>query len=145
MNTPLNRRWTLQARPVGLPKRSDFGWATLPVPEPEDGQVLVRTHYISLDPAMRGWMNDARSYVPPIKLNDVMRAGAVGEVVASRSPALKEGECVVGMLGMQDYARARPWWSPPPPVPSVRWSARSPASKAAAPSASPAGRKNAPT
>jgi NADPH-dependent curcumin reductase CurA len=106
MNTPLNRRWTLQARPVGLPKRSDFGWATLPVPEPEDGQVLVRTHYISLDPAMRGWMNDARSYVPPIKLNDVMRAGAVGEVVASRSPALKEGECVVGMLGMQDYAVA---------------------------------------
>ncbi len=106
MNQPVNRQWTLTSRPKGLPKRSDFTYATVAVPEPEEGQVLVRTHYISLDPAMRGWMNDARSYVPPIKIGEVMRAGAVGEVVASRSPKFKEGDHAVGMFGMQDYALA---------------------------------------
>jgi NADPH-dependent curcumin reductase CurA len=104
MNEPLNRQWTLTARPQGLPKRSDFNLATLPVPQPGEGQMLVRTHYISLDPAMRGWMNDARSYIPPIKLGEVMRAGAVGEVVASHHPGFAEGDAVVGMFGMQDYA-----------------------------------------
>jgi NADPH-dependent curcumin reductase CurA len=104
MNAPQNRQWTLTARPSGLPKRSDFTYATLPAPQPEDGQILVRTHYISLDPAMRGWMNDARSYVPPIKLGEVMRAGAVGEVIASRHPGFHEGDTAVGMFGMQDFA-----------------------------------------
>ncbi len=103
MNQPQNRQWQLTARPQGLPKRSDFTWTTLPAPEPQDGEVLVRTHYISLDPAMRGWMNDARSYIAPIKLGDVMRAGAVGEVVASRHPDFREGDFAVGMLNMQDY------------------------------------------
>ncbi len=104
MNAPTNRAWTLTARPSGLPKRSDFTYKTDPAPEPADGQVLVRNHYISLDPAMRGWMNDARSYVPPIGLGEVMRAGAVGEVVASRSPDWREGDHAVGMFGVQDYA-----------------------------------------
>ncbi len=104
MNAPANRQWTLTARPVGLPKRSDFTYRTDPMPEPKDGQILVRAHYISLDPAMRGWMNDARSYVPPIGLGEVMRAGAVGEVVASRSPDWREGDHAVGMFGVQDYA-----------------------------------------
>ncbi len=104
MNERINRRWTLATRPVGLPKRSDFGFETHAVPEPADGQILVRNHYISLDPAMRGWMNDARSYIPPIGLGDVMRAGAVGEVVASRHPDWKEGDHVAGVFGMQDYA-----------------------------------------
>jgi NADPH-dependent curcumin reductase CurA len=89
-----------------MPKRSDFTWAELAVPEPGEGQVLVRTHYISLDPAMRGWMNDARSYIAPIQLGEVMRAGAVGEVVASKSASVPEGSFVVGMFGMQDYAVA---------------------------------------
>jgi NADPH-dependent curcumin reductase CurA len=104
MNAPQNRRWTLTARPTGLPKRSDFTYDTQPAPQPQDGQILVRTHYISLDPAMRGWMNDARSYIAPIKLGEVMRAGAVGEVVASRHAGFKEGDTAVGMFGMQDYA-----------------------------------------
>ena len=104
MNERINRRWTLATRPVGLPKRSDFGFETHAVPEPADGQILVRNHYISLDPAMRGWMNDARSYIPPIGLGDVMRAGAVGEVVASRHPDWKEGDHAAGVFGMQDYA-----------------------------------------
>jgi NADPH-dependent curcumin reductase CurA len=106
MNAPVNRQWSLTARPVGMPKRSDFTWAELAVPEPGEGQVLVRTHYISLDPAMRGWMNDARSYIAPIQLGEVMRAGAVGEVVASKSASVPEGSFVVGMFGMQDYAVA---------------------------------------
>jgi len=104
MNQPANRQWTLTARPQGLPKRSDFTYHTLPTPEPAEGEFLVRTHYISLDPAMRGWMNDARSYIPPIKLGEVMRAGAVGEVTASHHPDYKPGDHVVGMFGMQDYA-----------------------------------------
>ncbi len=104
MNAPVNRQWTLTSRPQGLPKRSDFTFAELDVPQPQDGQIVVRTHYISLDPAMRGWMNDARSYIPPIKLGEVMRAGAVGEVVASKNPAFREGDAVVGTFGMQDYA-----------------------------------------
>jgi NADPH-dependent curcumin reductase CurA len=106
MNQAMNRQWTLTTRPSGMPKRSDFTFATLPAPEPAEGQILVRTHYISLDPAMRGWMNDARSYIAPIKLGEVMRAGAVGEVVASRHPNFKEGDHAVGMFGMQDYAVA---------------------------------------
>ncbi len=103
-NQPVNRRWTLTARPQGLPKRSDFTYATVPVEVLQDGQVLVRTHYISLDPAMRGWMNDARSYIPPVELGEVMRAGAVGEVVSTRNPRFREGDHVAGMFGMQDYA-----------------------------------------
>ena len=104
MNQPLNQQWTLTSRPQGLPKRSDFSFASHPVPEPQEGQFVVRTHYISLDPAMRGWMNDARSYIAPIKLGEVMRAGAVGEIVQSRNKNFSEGEHVVGMFGMQDYA-----------------------------------------
>ena len=102
-----NRQWQLTARPQGLPKRSDFTFATLPVPDPADGEVLVRTHYISLDPAMRGWMNDVRSYIPPVKLGEVMRAGAVGEVVASKHPGFKPGDHAAGTFGMQDYAVAK--------------------------------------
>jgi NADPH-dependent curcumin reductase CurA len=104
MNAPTNRQWKLTARPVGLPKRSDFAYETAPAPTPGEGQILVRNHYISLDPAMRGWMNDGRSYIPPIGLGEVMRAGAVGEVVESHHPDWKEGDCAVGMFGMQDYA-----------------------------------------
>ena len=104
MNAPTNRRWTLTSRPQGLPKRSDFTFASLAVPDPQDGEFVVRTHYISLDPAMRGWMNDARSYIAPIKLGEVMRAGAVGEIVASKHPQFRQGDAVVGVFGMQDYA-----------------------------------------
>jgi NADPH-dependent curcumin reductase CurA len=104
MNTPANRQWKLVSRPVGLPKRSDFSYETDPAPHAQAGQFLVRNHYISLDPAMRGWMNDGRSYVPPVGLGEVMRAGAVGEIVASHHPDWHEGDYAVGMFGVQDYA-----------------------------------------
>ena len=99
-----NRQWKLTSRPVGMVKRSDFTFDMAPVPVPGPGQFLVRVHYISLDPAMRGWMNDARSYIPPVGLGEVMRAGAVGEVVASNHPDWAVGDHVVGTFGVQDYA-----------------------------------------
>ena len=103
MNEPQNHQWQLTTRPSGMVKRSDFTWTRQPMPAPGDGQILLRTKYISLDPAMRGWMNDARSYVPPVGLGEVMRAIAVGEVVASRHPDWHEGDHAVGMLGLQEY------------------------------------------
>jgi len=100
----INKRFRLAARPVGLPKRSDWTYEELPVAEPKDGELLIRSLYISLDPAMRGWMNAGKSYVPPVEIGDVMRAGAVGEVIASRHPDFKAGDYVSGMLGMQTHA-----------------------------------------
>ena len=83
---------------------TDWAFRTEPVPEPGEGQFLVRVMYISLDPAMRGWMNDARSYVPPVGIGEVMRAGGVGRVVASRHPDFAVGNHVSGVFGVQDYA-----------------------------------------
>jgi NADPH-dependent curcumin reductase CurA len=99
-----NRQFRLAARPVGLPKRSDFELTTTPRPTPSDGEVLVRLAYVSLDPAMRGWMNEGRSYIEAVKLGDVMRAYAVGRVVESRAPGLSEGNYVVGAFGVQEWA-----------------------------------------
>ena len=75
----INRQFRLAARPVGLPARSDWQYTEEPAREPNDGEVLVRAHYLSLDPAMRGWMNDVRSYIAPVGLGEVMRAGGLGE------------------------------------------------------------------
>jgi NADPH-dependent curcumin reductase len=99
-----NHQFRLAARPVGLPKRSDWNYTEEPVPDPGAGQVIVKNLYISLDPAMRGWMNEGRSYIEPVKIGDVMRAGAVGRVVASQNPSFKTGDHVFGMLGIQEYA-----------------------------------------
>lgn len=100
----VNRQWLLARRPVGMVQESDFEWAESPVPEPADGQVLVRTLWLSFDPAMRGWMEDRKSYIPPVPLGGPMRAGGVGQVVASKHPRWQPGELVQGMLGWQDYA-----------------------------------------
>lgn len=99
-----NRQLKLIARPVGLPKTSDFVMETAPVAAPGEGEVLVHTRFISLDPAMRGWMSDAKSYLPPVELGAVMRAGGAGEVVDSRDPNYKPGDFVTGITGVQDYA-----------------------------------------
>ncbi len=99
-----NRQWKLVARPDGPVKRSDFEWVTSPAAAPGPGQVLVRVLYVSLDPAMRGWMTDRRSYIPPVALGDVMRAIGVGRVVESSDPALSPGDHVTGLTGLQDYA-----------------------------------------
>jgi NADPH-dependent curcumin reductase len=100
----VNHQVRLAARPVGLPEPSDWSYTEEPVAEPGDGEVLVKIRYLSLDPAMRGWMNEGRSYIPPVGIGDVMRAFAAGEVIASNDPAHAVGECVAGLLGVQEYA-----------------------------------------
>jgi NADPH-dependent curcumin reductase CurA len=103
----VNHQFKLARRPVGMVQRSDFEFVAAPVAEPADGEVLVKILYISLDPAMRGWMNDGKSYVPPVGIGEVMRAGAVGRVIASKDPGVAVGEHVVGVLGVQEYAIAK--------------------------------------
>ncbi len=107
MPSLVNHQFKLARRPVGMVQRSDFEFTEAPVPEPADGEVLVRILYISLDPAMRGWMNEGKSYIPPVGIGEVMRAGAVGRVIASRDPGFAVGDHVVGTLGVQEYAVAR--------------------------------------
>jgi NADPH-dependent curcumin reductase CurA len=99
----VNRQIRLAARPVGLPADSDWQLASEPVAAPDEGGVLVRTEYLSLDPAMRGWMNEGRSYIAPVAIGEVMRAGGVGTVLASRHPGFAVGDTVSGMLGVQAY------------------------------------------
>jgi NADPH-dependent curcumin reductase CurA len=99
-----NRMVRLARRPRGLATRSDFTIEDGPVPEPGPGEFRVKIAYISLDPAMRGWMNDARSYVAPVKLGEVMRAGAAGIVEKSNNPAFAVGDAVQGAFGVQQYA-----------------------------------------
>ncbi len=99
-----NRQVRLGARPVGLPKPDDWQHTTEDVPEPGDGEFLVRSEYISLDPAMRGWMNDARSYIRPVRIGEVMRAAALGSVIASNHPGFAVGDHVTGTFGVQEYA-----------------------------------------
>lgn len=99
----VNRQFLLAARPVGEIKDSDFKFQESPVPEPKDGEILVRNLYMSLDPAMRGWMNDTDSYIEPVQLGDVMRAGTIGKVVKSKHPDYAEGDKVFGLGGWQDY------------------------------------------
>ena len=105
MNAPLqNRLFRLMKRPVGEPRRDDFAFDTETVGEIADGQLLVKTLYLSLDPAMRGWMNEARSYIAPVGLGDVMRAGGIGTVITSKHPKFQAGDTVSGMLNVQEYA-----------------------------------------
>ena len=99
-----NRQVRLAARPSGLPKRSDWQFTEEAVPEPGEGQLVVQVTYLSLDPAMRGWMNEGKSYIPPVGIGEVMRAGAAGNVVASKHPQFKVGDVVTGVFGVQQYA-----------------------------------------
>lgn len=100
----VNHQFRLAARPVGLPKRTDWKYTEEPVADPGEGQVVIKILYLSLDPAMRGWMNDARSYIEPVKIGDVMRAGGVGRVIASANPGFAAGDYVTGVLGVQEFA-----------------------------------------
>ena len=105
MTTPpaRQREVHLAARPVGTPKPSDFRVVETPVPEPADGQFLVRNIYMSVDPYMRGRMRDVKSYVPPFQIGAVLDGGSAGQVVASRHPKFPEGDFVVGGQGFREY------------------------------------------
>jgi NADPH-dependent curcumin reductase len=103
LSTTLNHQVRLAARPVGLPTDANWQHTAEPVSAPGAGGVVVKTLALSLDPAMRGWMNDGKSYIPPVGIGEVMRAGGVGVVVASDSPAFAVGTHVSGGLGVQEY------------------------------------------
>jgi NADPH-dependent curcumin reductase len=100
----VNHQVKLAKRPNGLPTNEDWEFAEAPIPEPGAEQVLVKILYISLDPAMRGWMNDAPSYIPPVGIGEVMRAGTVGKVIESKNAQFQAGDYVVGLGGAQNYA-----------------------------------------
>lgn len=99
-----NKQIRLAARPQGLPGPENWELREEPVPTPGDGELLIRITHLSIDPAMRGWMNAGKSYIPPVEVGAVMRAGAVGHVLASRHPSIREGAHVQGALGVQEYA-----------------------------------------
>ena len=104
----INRQFLLAKRPVGAPSRDTFEFVEKPLDEPGPNQILVQVEYLSLDPAMRGWMNDAKSYIPPVGIGEVMRALGVGKVIASRHPGYAEGDYVNGPLGVQAYFLGEP-------------------------------------
>ncbi|HOZ62825.1 MAG TPA: NADP-dependent oxidoreductase [Burkholderiaceae bacterium] len=99
----VNHQIRLASRPVGLPNDSNWSHTTEGVTEPAEGGVLVKTLALSLDPAMRGWMNEGKSYIPPVGIGEVMRAGGVGKVIASKNPKFAVGDHVSAGLGVQEY------------------------------------------
>ena len=105
LSTLTNHQIRLAARPVGLPTQDNWSATTEAVAEPEEGGVLLQTLALSLDPAMRGWMNEGRSYIPPVGIGEVMRAGGVGRVIASKSPHFAVGDLVSAGFGVQQYLR----------------------------------------
>lgn len=100
----MNKQLKLAKRPIGLPEADTWALDTSPIPTISEGQVLIKQHYISLDPAMRGWINEGKSYIEPVAVGDVMRAGSVGEVIeANDHPTFKVGDTVSGWGGVQQY------------------------------------------
>ncbi len=98
-----NHQVRLAKRPEGTATRENWKFTTEPVGEPAEGGVLVKTLSLSLDPAMRGWLNDAKSYIAPVEIDAVMRAGGIGRVIASKNPQFAVGDTVYGTLGVQEY------------------------------------------
>ncbi|MCZ2257890.1 NADP-dependent oxidoreductase [Sporosarcina sp. G11-34] len=103
----LQQQIKLIKRPVGLPTNEDFEFIEAPIEEPSEGEVLVRTVYISVDPYLRGRMNDVKSYIPPFKLNSVITSGVIAQVVESKSPKFEKNDIVIGSLGWQHYSVAK--------------------------------------
>ncbi len=99
----VNKQLLLQKRPIGLPEKDTWKLVETEIPSLNDGELLVQCEYLSLDPAMRGWINEGRSYIPPVALNDVMRAGGVGKVIESNNPKFPVGDYVYGHPGVQQY------------------------------------------
>jgi len=100
----VNRQVRLKTRPNGIPQAEHFEIVEAAVPAPADGQFLVRNEYLSVEPAMRGWVSAVANYSKPVGIGEVMRSFAAGTVIQSRHPGYAEGGAVMGMLGWQDYA-----------------------------------------
>ena len=99
-----SREWRLAARPNGMPRDSDFELAEVDVRDPADGEIVVRNAFISVDPYMRGRMNDVKSYVPPFQIGEPLYGGAVGQVVASRNEKFAAGDWVTHQLGWRELS-----------------------------------------
>ncbi|MHB8244233.1 MAG: NADP-dependent oxidoreductase [Acidimicrobiales bacterium] len=106
MTTEQNRRLVLAKRPTGLVDHSTVRLETVMAPAPAEGEALVKVKYLSIDPTIRTWMNDADGYLPPIGIGEVIRSGGIGEVVHSNSDRYRKGDLVSGMVGWQEYALA---------------------------------------
>ncbi|MCX2981684.1 NADP-dependent oxidoreductase [Halieaceae bacterium IMCC14734] len=116
-----NRQWLLKERPSGMvgPEHFSLQESALPEPDLDRGEVLIKTLYLGFDPAMRGWLIDEPSYLPPVQIGEVMRASSVGEVVSSSNPDLPPGTLIQGMAGWQEYSIAGPdSFIPPQPLPA---------------------------
>src|ERR1700687_1846763 len=112
-----NRQWLLARRPQGMVSAEDFRWVETDVPTPGEGEVLVRNLWLSCDPTQRGWIA-GDTYMPAVKIGEVVRSFAVGQVVESRHPKFQPGQLVQGLFGWQDYAVVKPGTaSSPSPVP----------------------------
>lgn len=106
MSEARNRQFRLKSRPSGRIQMDHFDFRSEPVPEPGEGQALVRVLYLSLDPTNRIWMSDMDQYMPPVAIGEVMRGGGIGVVEKSRSSHYREGDLVTGLTGWQDYCLA---------------------------------------
>jgi hypothetical protein len=106
LSSLVNHQVRLASRPVGMTTAENWSFTEEPVAEPAEGTVLVKTLELSLDPAMRGWLNDGKSYIPPVGIGEVMRAGGIGRVIASKDPAFAPGDMVGGLLGVQEYCQS---------------------------------------
>ena len=104
MSSGVNRQVRLKARPSGIPQAEHFEIVETPIPEPSEGQVLIRNLFLSIEPAMRGWVSSVGNYAEPVPLGGVMRSFTVGRVAASRDPQFSTGDFVTGLFGWQDYA-----------------------------------------
>jgi NADPH-dependent curcumin reductase CurA len=104
----MNRQVRLRARPSGIPRAEHFEIVQVPIPEPAEGEVLIRNIYLSVEPAMRGWVNAVANYSEPVAIGAVMRSFATGRVVASRDSSFRPGDLVTGEFGWQDYASVPP-------------------------------------
>ena len=102
--TTMNKQWRLKARPVGEPSAETWDYTESELPTISDGELLIKIEYISMDPAMRGWLNDAKSYIAPVQIGEVMRAGTVGQVIQSKHETFVVGDYVAGHNGVQSYA-----------------------------------------
>jgi hypothetical protein len=98
-----NKQLILKKRPTGHPDEETWSLVTQETIEPKEGEVLIEQYFVSLDPAMRGWMNEGKSYIEPIALDNVMRAGSIGKVIVSKHPNYKVGDCLTGWGGVQQY------------------------------------------
>lgn len=114
----INKQLILKKRPIGHPDEHTWSLETTQAIEPKDGEVLIEQHYISLDPAMRGWMNEGKSYIEPVELGAVMRAGSIGKVLKSKHSKYKVGDCLAGWGGVQQFVttNAENWHKVDPSV-----------------------------